>query len=168
MTQRPSHWQKGGRTSYFGETGKNSSLLLDYFAKNNAPCPPQVNPAEHIVDVVQGRLLPGVDWADLWKSSTEAATRAAAQAKINACCAAAPPMTTSDGLEFAAPLWTQLKIVTERHVVALWRKPDYIMNKIMLHIMASLFAGFTFWKVGTGVFDMQLRLFAVFNFLFMM
>lgn len=158
--------QKGGRTSYFGETGSNSDVLLDYFARNGAPCPPNVNPAEHIVDVVQGRLLPGVNWADLWAASNEGSSSSDEQAQINARCAAAPPSTVSDGREFATDLWTQLKIVTERHIVALWRKPDYIMNKIMLHIMAALFAGFTFYQVGNGVFDLQLRLFAVFNFLF--
>lgn len=39
-------------------------------------------------------------------------------------------------------------------------------NKIMLHIFAALFSGFTFWKMGDGTFAMQLRLFAVFNFIF--
>jgi len=34
-------------------------------------------------------------------------------------------------------------------------------NKIILHIFAALFSGFTFWKMGNGTFDMQLRLFAI-------
>lgn len=39
-------------------------------------------------------------------------------------------------------------------------------NKIILHIFAALFSGFTFWKIGNGTFDLQLRLFAIFNFIF--
>lgn len=39
-------------------------------------------------------------------------------------------------------------------------------NKIILHIFAALFGGFTFWKMGNGTFAMQLRLFAIFNFIF--
>lgn len=39
-------------------------------------------------------------------------------------------------------------------------------NKIVLHIFAALFSGFTFWKVGDGTFSLQLRLFAIFNFIF--
>jgi ABC-type multidrug transport system permease subunit len=35
-----------------------------------------------------------------------------------------------------------------------------------LHVYAALFGGFTFWKIGNGTFDLQLRLFAVFNFVF--
>lgn len=39
-------------------------------------------------------------------------------------------------------------------------------NKINLHIFAALFSGFTFWMIGDGTFDLQLRVFAVFNFIF--
>jgi ABC-type multidrug transport system permease subunit len=39
-------------------------------------------------------------------------------------------------------------------------------NKIFLHIFAALFSGFTFWKIGNGTFSLQLRLFAIFNFIF--
>ena len=39
-------------------------------------------------------------------------------------------------------------------------------NKITLHIFAALFSGFTFWKIGNGSFDLQLRVFAIFNFIF--
>lgn len=35
-----------------------------------------------------------------------------------------------------------------------------------MHIFAALFSGFTFWKIGDGSFDLQLRVFAVFNFIF--
>ena len=39
-------------------------------------------------------------------------------------------------------------------------------NKIILHVFAALFSGFTFWKMGDGTFALQLRLFAIFNFIF--
>lgn len=39
-------------------------------------------------------------------------------------------------------------------------------NKMILHIFAALFSGFTFWKIGDGTFSLQLRLFAIFNFIF--
>lgn len=39
-------------------------------------------------------------------------------------------------------------------------------NKIILHIFAALFSGFTFWNMGNSSFDLQLRLFAIFNFIF--
>ena len=39
-------------------------------------------------------------------------------------------------------------------------------NKIVLHVFAALFSGFTFWKMGNGTYALQLRLFAIFNFIF--
>jgi ABC-type multidrug transport system permease subunit len=72
----------------------------------------------------------------------------------------------NDKRDFATPLWTQLKLVTHRQQVALWRNPDYVWNKVFLHVSAGLFCGFTFWKMGTEVADLQLRLLSVFNFLF--
>ena len=35
--------QHGGETVYFGEIGKDSKALVDYFARNGAPCPPDAN-----------------------------------------------------------------------------------------------------------------------------
>ncbi len=43
---------------------------------------------------------------------------------------------------------------------------DYVWNKINLHIFAALFSGFTFWNIGNSSFDLQLRVFAIFNFIF--
>lgn len=43
---------KGGKTVYFGEIGRNSKTLLEYFARNGGPsCPEGANPAEHMLNV---------------------------------------------------------------------------------------------------------------------
>lgn len=65
---------KGGRTTYFGETGRDSAILLDYFARHGAPCPQDANPAEHIVDVIQGRQSDGTDWPQQWLASQNTST----------------------------------------------------------------------------------------------
>jgi ABC-type multidrug transport system permease subunit len=64
------------------------------------------------------------------------------------------------------PLWEQTKIVTQRMNVSIWRNTDYINNKFALHIGSALFNGFSFWMIGDTVADLQLRLFTVFNFIF--
>jgi len=51
-----------------------------------------------------------------------------------------------------------------KDILIIWQ--DYVWNKINLHIFAALFSGFTFWMIGDGTFDLQLRLFAIFNFIF--
>jgi ATP-binding cassette, subfamily G (WHITE), member 2, SNQ2 len=44
--------QKGGETVYFGDIGKDAHVLLDYFHRNGADCPPDVNPAEWMLDAM--------------------------------------------------------------------------------------------------------------------
>jgi ATP-binding cassette subfamily G (WHITE) protein 2 (SNQ2) len=146
--------------------GTNSKVLLDYFAKNGAPCDPDTNPAEHIIDVVSGAAGGGRDWHSIWLESSErqSINEQLAWMKADAL-SRESPLKISDG-DFATPLLTQLKIVGQRQCVALWRNPDYVWNKFMLHIGAALFSGFTFWKLGSSANDMQLRLLCVFNFLF--
>lgn len=158
---------RGGRTTYFGPTGAESAEVLEYFAQNGAPCPREANPAEHIVDVVQGRLGTDADWPRLWDASPQ---RRQAMDELARLEAMQPPPEKAGGdqglRDYAAPLGYQIRMVTERQVTALWRNPDYVWNKIGLHVINALFGGFTFWKIGSGSFDMQLRLMSVFNFVF--
>ncbi|KAL5339346.1 ABC-2 type transporter-domain-containing protein [Aspergillus crustosus] len=155
----------GGKMTYFGQTGEGSKKILDYFEKNGAPCPPDANPAEHIVDVVQGRLDPNVNWNQIWELSYE---RRAALSELETLKAKAMAEATEETelSDYASPKHYQLRLVLERQMVKLWRIPDYIWNKIILHVFAALFSGFTFWMIGSSVLDLQLRLFAIFNFVF--
>jgi energy-coupling factor transporter ATP-binding protein EcfA2 len=157
---------KGGQTVYFGETGKDSSILLDYFSENGAPCEPDVNPAEHIINVVSGSAGGGRDWHSVWLESPEHTRVVEHMAEIKADALSKPSTLKIDDRDFATPLWTQLKLVTARQKTALWRNPTYVWNKFFLHISSSLFAGFTFWKLGNSASDLQLTLLACFNFLF--
>ncbi|KAK8091733.1 ABC-2 type transporter-domain-containing protein [Apiospora hydei] len=166
---------KGGRTTYFGPTGQDSSIVLDYFSRNGAAAVPDVNPAEHIVDVVQGRFGTDIDWPEVWNASKER-TEALAELerldngqtmeKSGITSETTPEPTEAETKDFATPVMYQVKLVTTRQSIALWRNPDYIWNKISLHVTNALFGGFTFWMIGNGSFELQLRLMAVFNFVF--
>jgi len=156
----------GGKTVYFGDIGDNAETLKEYFARHGAPCPAEANPAEHMIDVVSGRLSQGKDWNEVWLSSPEHAYTITELDRIISTAAANPPGTVDDGLEFAMPLWEQIKLVTKRMNVSIYRNTDYINNKLALHIGSALFNGFSFWKIGHSIADLQLRLFTVFNFIF--
>jgi energy-coupling factor transporter ATP-binding protein EcfA2 len=167
---------RGGKTTYFGPTGEYSTTVIDYFARNGVPCPEYSNPAEHIVDVVQGRFGTEIDWPQIWLDSPERVRTMAELDELNAgldqglekipTCEIANIGPEHDEASFATPVWYQMKIVTRRQAIALWRNPDYIWNKIGLHVTNGLFGGFTFWMVGNGTFDLQLRLMAMLNFIF--
>lgn len=157
---------KGGKTVYFGDIGDNAATIKDYFGRNGAPCPPSVNPAEHMIDVVSGELSKGKDWNQTWLESPEHAAVTKELDRIITEAASQPPKYFDDGREFAADLWTQTKVVTRRMNISLYRNIDYINNKCMLHIGSALFNGFSFWMLGKSVADLQLALFANFNFIF--
>ncbi|KAJ5151295.1 ABC multidrug transporter atrF [Penicillium canariense] len=150
---------RGGKTVYFGDIGDNGQTVKDYFNRYGAPCPNTTNPAEHMIDVVSGHLSQGRDWNQVWLESPEHQKALQELDQIVDAAAASPP-------EFATSIWEQTKLVTIRMSTALFRNTDYVNNKFALHIGSAIFNGFTFWKIGDSVGDMQLRLFTIFNFIF--
>ncbi|KAL2857263.1 ABC-2 type transporter-domain-containing protein [Aspergillus pseudoustus] len=157
---------KGGKMVYFGDIGDNGSTVKEYFARHGASCPPNANPAEHMIDVVSGTLSQGRDWHEVWKASPEHTNALQELDRIVSDAASKPPGTVDDGHEFALPLWQQTLIVTKRTCVAVYRNTDYVNNKLALHIGSALFNGFSFWKMGESIGELQLKLFALFNFIF--
>lgn len=157
---------KGGKTVYFGEIGDNAATIKEYFGRYGAPCPRDANPAEHMIDVVSGSLSQGRDWNKVWLESPEHKKTTEELDAMIAEAASKPPGTVDDGHEFAAPIWEQTKLVTHRMNLSLYRNTDYVNNKFMLHVGSALFNGFSFWMIGDTVGDLQLKLFAVFNFIF--
>ncbi|KAL2264191.1 hypothetical protein VTK26DRAFT_897 [Humicola hyalothermophila] len=157
----------GGKTVYFGEIGENGRTVRDYFDRYGAPCPEETNLAEHMIDVVSGSLSQGKDWSQIWLASPEHEAVTRELDELIATAASQPPKTVvDDGYEYASPLWEQIKLVAHRTSLSLYRNTDYVNNKIALHIFSALFNGFSFWKIGDSVNDLQMRLFTVFYFVF--
>lgn len=157
---------KGGKTVYFGDIGEQAKTIKDYFGRYGAPCPAEVNPAEHMIDVVSGNHSKSQDWNEVWLSSPEHDAVTKELDHIIEECASKPSGTTDDGREFATTLWEQTKLVTQRMNVSLYRNTDYINNKFALHIFSALFNGFSFWMIGDSIRDLQLKLFTIFQFIF--
>ena len=157
---------KGGKTVYFGDIGKNANTIKEYFARFDAPCPEAANPAVHMIDVCSGSLSQGRDWNQIWLESPEHLALQKELGQTISEAANKSPGTTDDGHEFASSFWTQIKIVTHRMNISLFRNIDYVNNKFVLHVGSALFNGFSFWMIGDTVQDQQLTLFAIFNFIF--
>ncbi|KAG9514537.1 putative Brefeldin A resistance protein, partial [Aureobasidium melanogenum] len=155
---------KGGNTAYFGEIGKNASVIRNYFQQRGAPCPEGKNPAEHMIDVISDTTT---NWSDIWLDSSEYQAMMSELDRLQDPVHHQEPKQDADeSLEFAMPLWDQIKIVSGRASRTMYRNVDYVNNKFAFHIITGLFTGFSFWQVGDSVSDLQLRLFAVFNFIF--
>ena len=157
---------KGGKTVYFGDIGDNGQTVKDYFARYGAPCPTNCNPAEHMIDVVSGHLSQGRDWNQVWLESPEYQATVKELDTIIHEAGSKPAGTFDDGNEFAMPLSQQLKIVISRMCLALYRNTDYINSKLSLHIAQGLFNGVTYWHIGNSVYSTELRLFTIFQFIF--
>lgn len=156
-----------GKTAYFGEIGANGSVLRKYLKRNGAPCPEGANIAEHMISVVSEQTSQEKDWGAIWLASPECEAVAKELDRITADSAMRPPESIADdGQEFATPLWEQIRLVTNRMKLSNFRNVEYINNKVMVHIITALFNGFSFWKIGDSVADLQLRVFTIFNFIF--
>ncbi|CEL10431.1 hypothetical protein ASPCAL13550 [Aspergillus calidoustus] len=129
----------------------------------NSDCPPEKNPAEHMIDVVSDRRK---DWHQIWLESPEHEAMLAELDRIVKEAALQPANTGNDDREFAMPLRDQIVIVTLRLVKSMYRNVGYVNNKFALHIIMGLFTGFTYWQVGNSVTELQMRTFALFNFIF--
>jgi ATP-binding cassette, subfamily G (WHITE), member 2, PDR len=138
---------KGGKTVYFGEIGKNSSILMDYFTRQGGPALPEgQNPAEHMLEVIGA--APGthsdIDWPAVWRKSPEyhAVQNELSRLSDN------PIVRTTTGLQkdasqssdFAAPFPTQMALVTKRLYQQFWRSPSYIYSKLVLSAGAVSFS----------------------------
>lgn len=157
---------KGGKTVYFGDIGDNANTVKSYFESHGALCPPEANPAEHMIEVVSGSLSAGKDWAQIWLESTQCEQLTQHIDEIVAAAASKPPGTVDDGYAFASPMWMQVKLVTQRMNVSLYRNTEYVNNKVIMHILLALLNGFTFWMIGDSLSDLKLRLFTIFSFIF--
>lgn len=153
----------GGRTAYFGEIGEQATVLKEYFSRNNAACPTNKNPAEHMIDIVSTRKK---DWHQVWLESPEHNAMLSEFEHTLRQASDSHPQIADDSEEFAMPLWVQVKLVTIRMTKAIYRNPDYVNNKFALHIITGLFSGFSFWQIGNSVNDLNLRMFATFQFIF--
>lgn len=159
--------KKGGRTVYFGDIGKNSSILTSYFERHGArKCEPSENPAEYILEAIGAGATAHVqaDWGDIWANSEECRKVTEEVTELQQRLAALPAANQDHNLQrpYAASYPTQLYYVFRRTLSYFWRSPDYIMAKFMLQIVGGLFIGFTFWKVNKSLGGMQDAMFGAF------
>ncbi|KAM0324525.1 hypothetical protein ACHAQA_007910 [Verticillium albo-atrum] len=165
---------KGGRTVYFGEIGKNSNVLVDYFVRNGGPpCPPEANPAEYMLEVIGA--APGthteIDWPAVWRQTPEylgvqgELSRLGAGRPTSRTAAPDDHLSQSGHEEFAAPFSAQMRLVTKRVFQQYWRSPSYIHSKAILSCGAALFIGLSFLNGERTQRGLQNQMFGVFMFL---
>jgi len=159
---------KGGKTVYFGDIGENSKAMTSYFERQGAaPCPPEANPAEWMLEVIGA--APGshsdTDWFKAWRDSPEFAAvhQELDRLKDEPVDRPARKEDQASYREFAAGFGSQLFEVTHRVFQQYWRTPSYIYSKTVLCVLVALFIGFVFYNAPNTIQGLQNQMFAIFN-----
>lgn len=148
----------GGNVFYFGPVGENGQEVVDYFAANGTKCPEGKNVAEFLIE--QG--VRRDHWNGIWQKSEENKRLIKEIEDIKRDRMTATEHDTELTDEFATSAWTQTALLTKRMFVKQWRQPSYIYGKIFTSVTIGIFNGFTFYKLGNTVEDMQSRMFTAF------
>ncbi|KAI4289812.1 MAG: hypothetical protein L6R35_000919 [Caloplaca aegaea] len=142
-------------------------VLLEYFRKNGAHCPPDANPAEWMLDAVGAGMSQRIgdrDWGERWRESAELANVKDDISQMKASrMQAVGADSKADEREYAAPLWHQIKIVNKRMHIAFWRSPDYGFTRFFNHIAIALTAGLSYLNLDDSRSSLQQRIFVIFQ-----
>ncbi|KAH6613067.1 ABC-2 type transporter-domain-containing protein [Boeremia exigua] len=157
---------KGGRTVYFGDLGKDSQKVLDYFTSYGAPpCPAGANPAEYVLEQI-GAGATGqatLDWPSVWAASSERQAVTERIDRIQAQSSPSPDMPlAAPKRSFSLNWFQQYNLVQKRLFVQQWRSAGYIKSKLAINILGGLFIAFTFYKEPSSIQGLQNKVFAIF------
>lgn len=159
--------QRGGECVYFGDVGKDAVVILDYFAKNGAYCPEDVNPAEWMLDAIGAGIAPRIgdrDWGDIWRESDELATvkqEIVAMKERRLREIATEPKLPEK--EYASPLWHQMKVVSWRTHLDFWRSPQYGFTRWFNQVIIAFVTGLAFLQLNDSRASLQYRVFVIFQ-----
>jgi ATP-binding cassette subfamily G (WHITE) protein 2 (SNQ2) len=157
----------GGNTFYFGSVGPNGSHVIKYFADRGIECPPSKNVAEFVLETAakQPRRKDGtrIDWNDEWAKSSNNQEMLQEIERIKSERSKKVSETKhTAATEFAAPVWLQTTMLTKRVFTQYWRDPSYLYGKLFVAVIVGIFNGFTFYRLGNTIGDMQNRMFTSF------
>jgi len=118
-----------------------------------------------MLDAVGAGITPRVgdrDWAELWRESQEFEDTLdeIARIKVEALKREKGEGKTSSS-KFATPFWYQLRVVTKRSFVGLWRSPNYVYTRVFIHAVISLMLSLSYLQLGQSMRDLQYRLFSM-------
>jgi ATP-binding cassette subfamily G (WHITE) protein 2 (SNQ2) len=154
----------GGRTVFFGETGPESTNVIDYFNRQGASIPPDENPAESVITAVTDGNVQGRDWPQTWLESPEHARLMETISTLEQHGSGGVETRDLDvlsGCVYALPLRGQIVELTSRHWIAVWRNGPYNFSRLTKCIVCELFIAFTYFMAGSNVAGFQNRMLAL-------
>jgi ATP-binding cassette subfamily G (WHITE) protein 2 (SNQ2) len=162
--------QRGGRTVYFGDIGKDAHVLRSYLESHGAVAKPTDNIAEFMLEAIGAGSAPRVgnrDWADIWEDSSELA-----QVKETIIRLKRERQEASGGSnvkngeaekEYASPFSHQMKVVSTRMFRSFWRMPNYLFTRLFSHVAVALITGLMYLNLDNSRSSLQNRVFIIFQ-----
>ncbi|KAI3786796.1 hypothetical protein L1987_40773 [Smallanthus sonchifolius] len=159
--------KNGGRVTYCGPLGHNSSRVIEYFESISGV--PKIrdnyNPATWMLEVssssVEAEL--GVDFGKIYSTSTLYESNKELVKMLSK-----PPPGSKDlyfPTRFPQNGWGQFKACLWKQHLSYWRSPSYNLMRSMYMLFASFMFGLLFWNQGEKIHNQQ-SLFNVFGSMF--
>ncbi|XVF26839.1 hypothetical protein REPUB_Repub14bG0053800 [Reevesia pubescens] len=147
--------KRGGQVIYFGQLGRNSQKIIDYFEA--IPGIPKIkekyNPATWMLEVssvaVEARL--GIDFAEHYKLSYLYQQNQALVKELSTPTPRAKDLYFTT--KFSESMWGQFKCCLWKQFKTYWRTPEYNLVRLGFTLVAALIIGSIFWRVGTKMRD---------------
>ncbi|KAH9878434.1 hypothetical protein IAQ61_001706 [Plenodomus lingam] len=160
----------GGNTFYFGPVGENGKDVIEYFGDRGVICPPEKNVAEFVLETAAKPVKRGdgskINWNEEWQNPSNNQEILKEIDRIKADRSQKVADSNKEGAEeeseFAASVWTQTTMLTKRTFTQYWRDPSYLYGKLFVGVVIGIFNGFTFYKLGHSIADLQNRMFTSF------
>eukprot|EP00276_Gloeochaete_wittrockiana_P000878 CAMPEP_0184676120 /NCGR_PEP_ID=MMETSP0308-20130426/88116_1 /TAXON_ID=38269 /ORGANISM="Gloeochaete witrockiana, Strain SAG 46.84" /LENGTH=1364 /DNA_ID=CAMNT_0027123931 /DNA_START=56 /DNA_END=4147 /DNA_ORIENTATION=- len=144
--------RKGGETAYFGHIGEHCATLLSFYEKQGFHWSPHMNPADFVLQIVQGRLKSSV-YGDNYDSALAYRESPRCEQALQELQELSKTGPGSDGTDlfnykhkYATNVNYQIKVVTKRAFVAIWRRPEIFRAIILRAVVMSLIGGTLWWN----------------------
>ncbi|TVY80888.1 ZEB2-regulated ABC transporter [Lachnellula suecica] len=174
-----------GETIYFGDTGDEGSVMIEYFESKGAPkCQPGENPAEWVLKVTSASApdlsnsgpensqivnraseQAGLKWAKAWVESQQ---HQDIKQYLHQSIVAKDSTSADQGFkdigrnEYAESRFRQLHLVTRRIFQEYWRDPTYVYSKLGLCAGVCFFNGISFYNTSLDTQGFINFLFSIF------
>ncbi|KAL4724201.1 ATP-binding cassette transporter snq2 [Fusarium chlamydosporum] len=161
--------QRGGRTVYFGDIGKDAQILRSYLESHGAVAKPTDNIAEFMLEAIGAGSAPRVgnrDWADIWDDSAEFAEVKETIIRLKRerqQVAGSNVKNTELEREYASSFTHQMKVVCTRMFRSYWRSPNYAFTRLFSHFAVAFITGLMYLNLDNSRASLQNRVFVIFQ-----
>jgi len=142
--------QRGGFTAYFGDLGKDSVTMLEYFASipGTEEIRPQYNPATYMLEVIGAGIGRDVkDYSLEYKNSPLYKQNRERTLKLAEVSDEFVKFSTLNYDPIATPFANQMKELTKKQALTYWRNPQYNFLRIFLYPVFAVIFGTTFYQL---------------------